>query len=430
MQNQDNGIIKSFFEELGISPAADWDELCRRCEAVSGLTYIQQVMKIVNDRGQSKKGLDKALYNKKNTNFGFALTFTGGVDYNYLSNLFDWILKNEKYFGATILDVGCDIGIVSCFLGRLFPDKQIIAIDKFEKSIAIAQKLSEKLNVKNVVFKRTDVAKVDGVFDTVFSSRTMHENVGSTSLDMSRDLQQICDTHKELASAYSRELTRLVAFGGFLVSCERCEIDPAFAGWMLALNEREYSLINDSYSQLKAQEVDRLSSFQAGIYQKSAETHDVKEIMSFFSRLALRASRIEDIKGNWGTADKWASLVALDECADALIEGYMSYAPRGGFPVARYGVYHNRYDYDSSLVYQYVRTRDVRVTNNTVLSALRENVDGVRKSANDDLGNGYTVYKIRYDNGVESRGEVVQKKLPVEHFYRREQNDLKNMGRF
>ena len=73
MQNQDNGIIKSFFEELGISPAADWDELCRRCEAVSGLTYILQVMKIVNDRGQSKKGLDKALYNKKNTNFGFAL---------------------------------------------------------------------------------------------------------------------------------------------------------------------------------------------------------------------------------------------------------------------------------------------------------------------------------------------------------------------
>lgn len=71
------------------------------------------------------------------------------------------------------------------------------------------------------------------------------------------------------------------------------------------------------------------------------------------------------------------------------------------------GGHNNKFDTDSCLVYQYVSYPGLRATSNTVLSALQDNIESIRGSAVKDVQNGYNVFKIRVENGIEKQGERV-----------------------
>ena len=271
--------------------------------------------------------------------------------------------------------------------------------------------MADKMGIRNVSFRRADVLKLTGRYDTVFSSRTMHENVKNGSLDMSYSLIELSRGHKQLIKPYSDVLAKLVSDDGYLISAERCNIDPMFYGWLLALQENGYNLIEETYSQFKVKELNKDAIFQAGVFCKSSESPMVDDISTFFTRLSCDEAGIDDLMGNWGRAPGWTSLVALDVCVDQFVEGYMTLRGYSGNPVCRYAVYTNKYDKDSSLVYQYVGPTGLRLTSNTFAAYKDANISSIRQSANKDMKNGFTVYRIVSENGVEKRGDQIKKPI-------------------
>ena len=116
------------------------------------------------------------MYLLKNEDIDAALKFTGDVDGDIIRHVCNWILSHKQCFGKTILEVGCDIGLISCFLAKTFPESKIIAIDRFSEGVAIAKQLAEELELNNIEFKCIDANSINEKYDTVFSCRTLHEN--------------------------------------------------------------------------------------------------------------------------------------------------------------------------------------------------------------------------------------------------------------
>ena len=401
-------FVDEYLKMLGISPASDVNELYSECKKIGDSARVQQLERIVSQRADNYESKsDSALYNKKNADENIAILFTGGMDYNYLASLFSWVLENKDHFGTEILEVGCDIGFVSCFLGLAFPDKHITSIDKYDKSIQIAKRQADKLQISNVTFVRSDVSKITDKYDTVFSSRTVHENAGACFADLSFSLVDIGNHYEQSLKKYSEILTRLIKDGGNLISCERMELDPRFLGWMWALSERGYYLQPESHKSAKIKEAGSESCFQFGVYGRKSGIQSREDLLDFFNEAVCKESDISDIKGNWGTAKGWAALSALYICADSFVEGYRTTDKTGKSTFARYAVYTNRYDRDSSLVYQYL-CNTVRITNNTFASLKNQNILSIRQSARNDIANGFTVYKLKSENGVEKTGERVK----------------------
>jgi SAM-dependent methyltransferase len=71
--------------------------------------------------------------------------------------------------GASVVDVGCGTGQLSCLLA--LKPRKVLGIDFSDASLAKAAELKQHLGLMNVEFRRVDVARVeptDQVFDVVF----------------------------------------------------------------------------------------------------------------------------------------------------------------------------------------------------------------------------------------------------------------------
>ena len=65
-----------------------------------------------------------------------------------------------------ILDIGCNIGITTCFYATLYPEATIIGVDRNQVVIACAKKLAAKLHLTNVEFIEADVLNLRGTRKT------------------------------------------------------------------------------------------------------------------------------------------------------------------------------------------------------------------------------------------------------------------------
>lgn len=74
-----------------------------------------------------------------------------------LAKLAEELIQQNNY--KKILDIGTGSGCIAIYLGKKFPDTEIIAIDANEKALAIAQKNAITNNVNNIKFYQSDILK-------------------------------------------------------------------------------------------------------------------------------------------------------------------------------------------------------------------------------------------------------------------------------
>ena len=108
-----------------------------------------------------------------------------GYYYDLYRQFFAWFIDFKNSYdknldGKKILDLGCDNGITTCFIANLYPNSEIIGVDKCKKGIKCAEEIAQKLGVENVKFEVVDAKKVDKFFkeekfDLVISNRSMLE---------------------------------------------------------------------------------------------------------------------------------------------------------------------------------------------------------------------------------------------------------------
>ena len=120
----------------------------------------------------------------KNKDLETTMDFAGYY-YDLYRQFFAWFIDFKNSYdknldGKKVLDLGCDNGITTCFVANLYPNSEIIGVDKCKKGIKCAEEIAQKLGVKNVKFEAVDAKKVDKFFkeekfDLVLSNRSMLE---------------------------------------------------------------------------------------------------------------------------------------------------------------------------------------------------------------------------------------------------------------
>lgn len=178
MTDLKNNMIEQYFSTIGMHEAKNFGEFFDNIQQKYGMSVaddIDMAMSLRNDSNNAK------IYSIKNSNLELSLDFAS-YSFDLYKQFFGWIVQHEDLNNKKVLDFACDNGIVTCFLGLVYPDAKVMGIDKGNKGIKCAKELAKKLNLKNVQFEVVDAKKIDKFFkkekfDTIISVRSILEMV-------------------------------------------------------------------------------------------------------------------------------------------------------------------------------------------------------------------------------------------------------------
>jgi len=261
-------IARRYMIELGLKPADSPKKFISRMESAIGILRTDRLIRALNARAQAQmrgeSADDAAFYAMKNTDYMTSIAMSGASDGDTLGKLCTWIYDNREKFGSDILEIGCDNGILSCFMARLFPEANITAIDRCAPAIEVAKKLAERLNIRNVEFLHGEAASLPPRrFDTVFSSRIMHENHRLINSPPAEGLDCQAQLFKRSALDYAALLASLAKENAVILSVERMGKTSLLLGWLYALNAAGLIPEAGSYRELSCMEMGSPAHFQA-----------------------------------------------------------------------------------------------------------------------------------------------------------------------
>ena len=229
-------MVDEYFREVGIIDASSIDEIYAVLEKQIGKDGVEELERIVDSRADGKNESD--IYKLMNKTLEGSITFFGGFDSAWLRKTLRLIEKYKNEYGKEVLDVGCNNGIVTCFIAKCCPDAHVVGIDIEPASVAIARQLAAKLNLTNVEFRVCDFLKSDDQqYDSVFMFKTIQEMVG---IDLTRKAASM--SFFELGEYFAKKFNRVAKIiakrlkqGGTFFSVERIPYTIATYGYCCAL---------------------------------------------------------------------------------------------------------------------------------------------------------------------------------------------------
>ena len=126
MNNNHSG--DRYLRSLGLRPTQDSDALAAQLRQAVGDAQAEAALSALYTRRTQQEtatsGLDRqetaAFYDRKNQHPQASLILSAAHDWDLLCQTCQWVTQHPDAFGATILDVGCDCGLLSCFLAQTF----------------------------------------------------------------------------------------------------------------------------------------------------------------------------------------------------------------------------------------------------------------------------------------------------------------------
>ena len=296
----------------------------------------QKTENIINAINRIPFGDMDSLYALKNKEFERSMVISGASEYNYFISIGKWLEDNLNLFGKTILDVGCDNGIMSCFLASLLPDSKIISIDQHETSIKIAMQLAEKLNLNNIKFQVSKLENIDFCeYDTVLEMCILHENI---NIDARKTLFMNFDDQVKYWENQTEKMAidtaKLVKNNGNLISINRTDKNAYFYAWLTNLAKLNLKTDFNSLKQIKIPEGDKINNFQIIISTK--ENTNIKDIEQIFI-----ANSVDFL--NKAECFKHEADIKLLICAKDVIAGYKYYDKQNNI-IMEYALYSSKVD--------------------------------------------------------------------------------------
>ena len=298
-------IVMDYFRSLGISKIDDIDKEFNRVLGEEAAKLIiekwDKLNPAVNNVGKIEKaGLQKEharaidqteLYDFMNQDFTTSMVFSSATDANIYFKVCGWINDHMNAFMGNILDIGCGNGIITCFIAKVFPERKVTGVDRSHNSITVANELKAKLNLENVTFIYDALgASAGNEFNTVFSSRTVHENIG---YKLTRFIYLPFDdqvaTYYRLYSEYTETVSNRIADGGRFISFERFDnCDTDYYGFLKALNANGLKTDFSYYSIIEAKETNLVSKskFTITVADKTSKRSE-NELFDLWSKYAF-----------------------------------------------------------------------------------------------------------------------------------------------
>ena len=254
-------------------------------------------------------------YEFKNSDPLISKAFTEAYDGDILRKACNYVDAHRAFFGATILEVGCESGYMTGFLAKAFPDSKIVSIDRSPAALNMAMARIESLGYKNVEFRNASLNEITEKYDTVFSMRTIHENLAKDETPfIGEPLLEQFNRYNELTREYTRHLISCLTEKGNLCFFERVGHDPLLCGWMCGLCLEKCAPDLDTYEEVICEEVGEKSTFQAFVCHNKSEC-DPNVVIDFWS------NTYEIDISNEGRMTGFDALAYLWEHADNLIRG-------------------------------------------------------------------------------------------------------------
>lgn len=213
-------VVRRYLQAAGITKQKRYSEFATFLSRKHG-AIGERCIRVFSDRVDYSEVDD--VYDVKNQTLGVALDCASQFTADQYRAYLDWFVDAEISPPGPIVDLGCDIGICTCFYATLFPDLPVIGVDNHDSSVRIATELAEKLQLCNVRFVCGDfmepsIAELQGIkAGLICSTLTVYENVTG---DHEEDLRSFASLVNTIASH--------LAQGGMMVSVEPKQLPTWF----------------------------------------------------------------------------------------------------------------------------------------------------------------------------------------------------------
>lgn len=257
----DTALLEAFGQEEGEKHIGRLTELYGRSEerlvyGSKDTPYLRRQEELVDYLNQSLQ---------------MSLLAASFYDRVFFRKVMEYLLKFDSVWTGDILDMGCGNGILTCFLARIHPDSSVTGLDLSRNAVAAAEELAGRLQADNVHFACPQPSK-QKEYDTLFSCRTVHENVRWKPLAEETGAAPLpVGGQAKRYEGYAKELSAFVKPEGYLVSIERCEDDGVNAGLVQALAGSGFCRVKGTWMQFSCKNGDETAAFQAMIFQKTGK---------------------------------------------------------------------------------------------------------------------------------------------------------------
>ena len=240
--------VRAVLNQLGvkeISPIYN-KETQRLLRATYGRKRADELTEIIESRAEkSFTGGGSRFYDLKNAVLDGSLLLSASFEYDYYVNLLSVLIEKQDVIGESVLDIGCDCGILSCAIALLFPNTKVVGIDRCNKAITCAEELAKRNSIKNVSFEKADIMSFNHAsFYTILSSKLIHEAARLYTITDPKkaDLSGLALIYKDKMLPVTKRVFELCAEGGVLVSVERLDVHPNALGYFMALCECGFAI--------------------------------------------------------------------------------------------------------------------------------------------------------------------------------------------
>ena len=236
--------------------------------------YTTEVATFLNSRALGQNSDNDSFYRLKNKTLAGSLCVSAAFDSGVFRHIGNMLVDNSDLLCGTVLDIGCDCGIVTCFMASENPDTKFIGVDKNELAVNNAKELAESLGLENVEFVTADVYDfaLEEKANAVTSFRCLLDIAQTQTKGVSvigergEREARYAEAFSPLAKAVCDNLTH----GGTVISVERYTALYCWLGWMSALSNNGVNPLSDKCALMTAQDISSTIEYSVTFAQKGS----------------------------------------------------------------------------------------------------------------------------------------------------------------
>ena len=266
-KNKSTDVGLAYMKELNFHPERSVSVANDKLRSVADKSLADSLITIIDDIRYDKGNYSQSdLYVAKNATLDLSLMLSSTNRADIYRKICNWVSNHKELFGSCILDLGCDCGIMTCFLARQFPESHIIGIDTTPAAVENAKQLAVRLNVDNVEFicidafsfnNISEILSVGGHIISVDDDSFLSvNNPAYLSFIYSLYHHGLCMTSCDIVSVteldFVHDVQCIVAVRDNISDAEKCTDELIFDKYVNDIVHRAYNLTKPEYFEFDA----------------------------------------------------------------------------------------------------------------------------------------------------------------------------------
>lgn len=249
--------------------------------------YTMEVARVLNARAEGAPTDNSEFYQLKNKIFDASIYISAAFDGGVFRHIGNMVMDHSELFVGNVLDMGCDCGIVTCFMAKCYPDVSFTGVDINEKAIDNAKALAEKLEINNVSFECIDIYQMndDVEYDTITSFRVLLDIADDYARHLpfvgKRDEREAA--YENAFSKYAEVISKCLKDNGQLLTVERYTAEYGWLGWLQALSAQGINAV-EGCELMRAQDISSTKEYSVTFAKK--QSSDTTPIDAFNAVMA------------------------------------------------------------------------------------------------------------------------------------------------